>query len=85
MFRAVSLTKNADIDQYKYPGYGIRFDSKGEFSFGSKGFGRNCKIFGADLSSSSHANNRKNSILVFYSSILLKDETIQQLMQKKCI
>ena len=26
LFGAVSLTKNADIDQYKYSGYGIRFD-----------------------------------------------------------
>ena len=35
-----------------------------EFSF-DNGFGRNYIIFGADLSSSSHANNKKNSILVF--------------------
>ena len=64
LFGAVSLTKKADIDQYKYSGYGIGFDRKWEFSFGSEGFGRNCIIFGADLSSSSHANNRKNRILV---------------------
>ena len=55
---AVSLTKNADVDQYKYSGYGIGFDRKGEFSFGN-GFGRNCIILGADMSSSSHANNKK--------------------------
>ena len=54
---AVSLTKHVDIDQYKYSGYGIGFDRKGEFSFGSNGFGRNCTIFGADMSSSVHANN----------------------------
>ena len=35
-----------------------------EFSFGSRGLCRNCIIFGADLTNSSHANNRKNSILV---------------------
>ena len=57
------MTKNADIDQYKYSGYGIRFDRTGEFSFGN-GFDRNCIIFGADLTNSSHANNRKSSILV---------------------
>ena len=50
LFGAVSLTKNADADQYKYFGYGIGFDRKGEFSFGN-GFGRNCIIFGADLNS----------------------------------
>ena len=38
LFGAVSLTKHADIDQYKYSGYGIGFDRKGEFSFGSNGF-----------------------------------------------
>ena len=63
MFGTVRWTKNADIDQYKYSGYGIGFDRKGEFSFGN-GFGRSCIIFGADLSSSSHANNKKNNILV---------------------
>ena len=64
MFGAVSSTKNADIDQYKCSGYGIGFDRKGEFPFGSRGFGKNCTTFGADLSSSSHDNNKKNNILV---------------------
>ena len=62
LFGAVSLTKNADIDQYKYSGYGIGFDRHGEFSFGN-GLGKNCTIFGTDLSSSSHANDKKNNIL----------------------
>ena len=56
LFGAVSLTKHADIDQYKYSGYGIGFDRKGEFSFGN-GFGRNCIIFGVDMSSSVHVDN----------------------------
>ena len=64
LFGTVSFTKNADIGQYKYSGYGTGFDRNGEFSFGSRRFGRNCIIFGADLSSSSHANNKKNNILV---------------------
>ena len=64
MFGAVSLNKNADIDKCKYSGYSIGFDRHGEFSFGN-GLGKNCIIFGADLSSSSlHANNKKNNILV---------------------
>ena len=62
MFGAVSLTKNADIEQNKYSGYGIGFDRKGEFSFGN-GCGRNCIILGVDMSSSSHANNKKYNIL----------------------
>ena len=64
LFGAVSLTKHVDIDQYKYSGYGIEFDKKGEFSSGSSGFGKNVIIFGADMSSSVHANNRTKNILV---------------------
>ena len=35
LFGAVSLTKHVDIDQYKYSGYGIVFDRRGDFSFGN--------------------------------------------------
>ena len=59
LFGAVKLTKNADIDKCKYAGYGIGFDSRGSFSHPSGGYGRNVIIFGADLSSSSHANNKR--------------------------
>ena len=64
MFGAVNLTKNVDIDQHKYVGYGIGFDRQGGFLFVSNGFGRNVIILGADLTNSSHANNRENNILV---------------------
>ena len=50
LFGAARLTKNADIDQYKYSGCGIGFDRIGEFSFGN-GFGKNVIILGADMSS----------------------------------
>ena len=59
-FSAVKLTKNADIDKYKYFGYGIRFDEEGTFSFCSGGFGCNVTIFGVDPSSSSADNNKKH-------------------------
>ena len=58
------LTKNADIDKYKYSGYGTGFDSRGSFTHRSGGYGRNVIIFAADLSSSTHANNKTRSILV---------------------
>ena len=58
LFGAVSLTKNVDIDLYKYSGYGNRFDRKGNFSFGN-GFGRNCIFFAVDMSSSVHIDNKK--------------------------
>ena len=31
LFGAVTLTKNADIDKYKYSGYGIGFDRRSSF------------------------------------------------------
>ena len=62
MFGSVKLTKNLDIDKYKYSGYGIGFNRKGEFSFGN-GFGQNVIIFGADMSSSVHASNETKNIL----------------------
>ena len=43
LFGAVTLTKNADIDKYKYSGYGIGFDRKGSFSLPDTGLGRNIK------------------------------------------
>ena len=59
LFRAVTLTKNADIDKYKYPGYGIGFDRRSIFSFPSGGFGQNILIFGVHLSSSAHIDKKK--------------------------
>ena len=64
LFGAVNLTTHADIDQYKYSGYGIGFDRKGECSFGSNGFGKNAIIFEVDMSSSVHANNKTKNVLV---------------------
>ena len=72
LFGAVSLNKNADIDQYKDPGYGIGFDRHGEFSF-SNGLGQSCIIFGADLSSSSPHDNNKKIIFLFLVKILYKE------------
>ena len=58
LFGAVKLTKNPDIDKYKYSGYGIGFDRKGMFSIGN-GFGKNVIIFCAGMSSSVHTYNKK--------------------------
>ena len=70
LFGAVSLTKNADIDKYKYSGYGIGFDRHGSFSFPGTGLGRNVIIFGVDMSSSTKIHNRKK-----FTLILGKDPT----------
>ena len=64
LFGAVTLTKNADIDKYVYSGYGLGFDRRSSFSFPGGGFGQNVLIFGADMSSSAHIDNKKKDILV---------------------
>ena len=73
LFGAVKLTKNSDIDKYKYSGHGIGFDSKGTFSHLSGGIGQNIVIFGAERSSYAHANNKTKNIL------------IHPFLQKRCI
>ena len=64
LFGAVTLTKNADLEKHGYSGYGIGFERRSSFSFPSGGFGQNVLIFGADMSSSIHVDNKKKDILV---------------------
>ena len=64
LFGAFTLTKNTDIDKYRYSGYGIGFDRRSSFSFPGGGFGQNIIIFGADMNSSSHVDNKKKDILI---------------------
>ena len=45
LFRAVKLTKNSDIDKYKYFGYGIGFDGSGSFPHPSRRTEKNVVIF----------------------------------------
>ena len=67
MFGAVTLTKNADFDDYHYSRYGSEFDRKGNFSFSGSGFGQNVIIFGTDMSSSIHVDNKGKDILILSS------------------
>ena len=62
-FCLVKLTKNPDIDKYKYSDYGTGCDRRDEFSFGD-GFGQNVIIMGADMSSFVHANNKTKNIFI---------------------
>ena len=61
---SVKLTKNTDLDIYKYSRYSMGFDSRSEFSFTEGSFGKNVLIFGADMSSSVHVNNKGKDILI---------------------
>ena len=82
LFSTVSLTKNDEIDKYKYSGYGIGFDRHWFFPQPSGGTGRNAIIFGVDMSSSTKIDNRKKDILILgkHSTHLLEHD-----LQKKCI
>ena len=60
----IKLTKNADLDKYKYSSYSIGFDSRSEFLFTDGKLGRNAIIFGGDMSSSVHVNNKNKNILI---------------------
>ena len=64
LFGAVTLTKNVDFDKYGYFGYGIGFDRRSSFSFPGTGFGENVLIFGADMSSSTHTDNKKDILVL---------------------
>ena len=50
------MTKNADINRYKYSGYC--------FSFSGIGLGSNVMTFGVGMSSSVHFNDKKKDILI---------------------
>ena len=58
------MTKKADIDKYGYSGYGIGFDRRSSFLFPGGGFGQNVLVFGVDMSSSAHIDNKNKDKLV---------------------
>ena len=77
LFGAINITRNSDIDKYKYSGYGLGFDSKRVFSHPTGSFDNNAVIFGVDASGSSHAFNGANNILVLGISLTqINDTTI---------
>ena len=59
LFGAVTLTKNTDIDKYGYSIYGIGFDRRSNYSFPGGGFSQHVLIFGVDMSSFVHIDNKK--------------------------
>ena len=71
-----SFSYIVDIHKFKYSGYCAGFDRKGKFSV-SNGFGRNCKIYEADIGSSLHIDNKEKDTLI------LGEAPIQRLDDKK--
>ena len=64
LFGGVKLTKNDDPDKCKYSGYDIGFDSRSYFSLPDGSMRRNVIIFGADMSSALHSDNKGKFILI---------------------
>ena len=64
LFGSLKLTKNADLDKYKFTRYGIGFDSFGEYSLHDGSIDKNFIIFGVDMSSSVHIDNKGKDILI---------------------
>ena len=64
LFGSVKVTKNSDLDKYKYTGYGIGYGSHSEFLFTDGSYGKNFIIFGAHVSSSVHVDNKWKDILI---------------------
>ena len=64
LFGAVSISKNADIDKKKYSGYGIGVDRTGIYLLPHVTFGRNVVIFGVNMNSSVHVDNKGRDIFI---------------------
>ena len=60
LFGSEKLTNNADLDKYKYTGYGKGFYSRSEALFTDGNYGKNGIIFGNDMISSVHVDNKGN-------------------------
>ena len=64
LFGSVKLTKNADLDKYEYTGYGVGFDSRSEYLFTKGSSGKNVIVYGADMRSYVHVDNKRKDILI---------------------
>ena len=64
LFESLELIKNIDPDKYKYSDYGVELDPRSECLFTNGSMGRNVIIFGPDMSSSVHIDNKNKDILI---------------------
>ena len=62
------MTKNADVNKYKYSGYGITFDGTSRFLFPGGRNGQNVIVFGVDVNSFIHVDNKGKDILILEKS-----------------
>ena len=64
------MPKNIDIDKYKYFGYGIGFNRKGNFPIGNV-LGTSCITFRVDMNLSVHLDNTHTHIHTHTKVILI--------------
>ena len=67
LFGATKVNKSADTtdtDKYIHTGYGLGFDSTGQFSHPQGGIDRHIVIFGVNSTNSVHATNKTQNILI---------------------
>ena len=64
LFGSVRVTKNADLDKYKYSSCSIGFHSRSQFLVTKGSYGRTVIIFVADMSSSVHIDDKRKDILI---------------------
>ena len=64
LFGCAKLAKNADLDKYSYSSYGTGFDTRGYHSLLDGSVGKNAIIFGVDMSSFVHVDNKVKDFLL---------------------
>ena len=64
LFKSVKLTKNVGPGKYSFSGFGIGFDTRGEYSLPDSNIGKNIIISGVDMNSSVHIDNKGKDISI---------------------
>ena len=64
LFGGIKLAKDADLEKYSYSGCSIGCDTRIEFSLPDSSIGKNVIIYGVELNSSGHIDNKGKDILI---------------------
>ena len=76
LFGFIKLIKNTHTDKYVYTGYGIGFNLRSKFSLPDVRVGKNVIIFGANMGSSVHTDNKgKNALILGEGATQRLDDT----------
>ena len=64
LYGGVKLSKTSDPIKYGYSDYSVEFDALSQFSWSDHSWGKNVVLFGADMNSFNHVDNKNKDILV---------------------